>query len=178
MEKLLKKEISKIIDVKNKRLAKFILKYGVIKAVFIAFIICFLFILIAPSSMEFMDNFINVIIRLGIAAIAGIAFGIGDYNMYKDVIEGKERFTINSFWYIVIEGCLGWGVICASCNITFVPFSMGSLIAGLVSLPFYGGILGIVQKKMFNVKLIKQINEEYIKGKNITGVKLKKKKKA
>ena len=38
------------------------------------------------------------------------------------------------------------------------------VIAALVALPFYGVILGIVQKKFFNGKLIKQLFEENIKG--------------
>ncbi|MCQ2978987.1 MAG: hypothetical protein MJ245_04240 [Clostridia bacterium] len=173
MGEMLKRELAKIIDVTNNRKVKFVIKYGIVKAMFTMLVICLLFTLLGSRGASILEYFENLGIKLAISIIPGIFWGIVDYYMYKDITEERKKYRINSLSFILLNGILGWGIICSVSNIDFVPYNNLSLVSALVTLPIYGIILGIVSKKMFNAKLIKQLYQENIKGKNITSVKRK-----
>ena len=95
--------------------------------------------------------------------------------MYEDILgEQRKQYRLNNLHYVLLYGVVGWGIICAVNNMTFAPFESNTIIAGLISLPFYGIILGIISRKMFNTRgYIKTLYLENIKGKNIKSIKKK-----
>lgn len=167
----LRRELSKIIDVMNHRKFKFVFLYGVMKALWVALVLSLLFLFLGTNDSSVIENLENIGIRLILSIIPGAIWGLVEYSMYKDIIDERKKYRINTMSYVMIYGILGWGIICAVANMDFVPYNAGTIIAGLVSLPIYGLVLGILSKKMFNTKgYIKKLYVENLKGKDIKSI--------
>lgn len=163
-------ELNKIIDVIKNRKLKFIFKYGILRAMLYMTVFCVIFTILSVEKYQMSEVLINSFIKIMCAILPGIIWGIVDYVTYKDIIEEKKNYRINGVLYIFMYGFLGWGVLCGISNITFIPFDKISIIAAIVTIPIYGVILGIVSRKFINVKLIRQLYNENLKGKNVSKV--------
>lgn len=175
MTRSLLREISKIIDVYNDRKVKYVLKEGVLKALIFQLILSLIFMLIGWKDIIWEDFGLNLAAKLGLSIIPGIFWGITEYIMYKDIIDGIH-IRISMVLYVFLYGFMGWGLICGIANTDFVPFNFTAFMGALITLPVYGIILGLASYKTINIALIRQLYRENIQGKNITSVKLKDKK--
>lgn len=166
------RELSKIIDVYNDRKIKYILKEGVLKAVIFQLILSLIFMLIGIKDIIWGDFAVNLGLKLALSIIPGIFWGVTEFIMYKDIIEGIH-IRISMVLYVFLYGFMGWGLLCGIANTDFYPFSRAALVGALITLPVYGVILGIASYKIINIPLIRQLYKENIAGRDITSVKRK-----
>lgn len=175
MTRSLLREISKIIDVYNDRKVKYVLKQGILKALIFQLIISLIFMLIGLKDIIWDEFWINLLIKLAVTIIPGLFWGITEFIMYKDILDGIH-LRITMVLYVFLYGFMGWGLLCGIANTDFYPFNQTTLVGALITLPVYGIILGLASYKTINIALIRQIFREHIEGKDITSVKLKDKK--